>query len=66
MSGRSSFWFQKPEVASPQWHALPHCPTAHPHRCGVWAAAGHLNAVDPTTFGELLRITCAVEMKVGD
>ena len=32
----------------------------------VWAAAGHLNAVDPTTFGELLRITCAVEMKVGD
>ncbi|PHX75390.1 MAG: aminoacyl-tRNA deacylase [Actinobacteria bacterium] len=32
----------------------------------VWAAAGHPHAVYPTTFGELLRITGAVEMKVGD
>ncbi len=32
----------------------------------VWAAAGHPHAVYPTTFAELLRITGAVEMKVGD
>jgi len=32
----------------------------------VWAAAGHPHAVYPTTFEELLRITGAVEMKVGD
>lgn len=32
----------------------------------VWAAAGHPHAVYPTTFEELLRITGAIEMKVGD
>jgi prolyl-tRNA editing enzyme YbaK/EbsC (Cys-tRNA(Pro) deacylase) len=32
----------------------------------VWAAAGHPHAVYPTTFEELLRITGAEEMKVGD
>jgi prolyl-tRNA editing enzyme YbaK/EbsC (Cys-tRNA(Pro) deacylase) len=32
----------------------------------VWAAAGHPHAVYPTTYGELLRITGAQAMVVGD
>ena len=32
----------------------------------VWAAAGHPHAVYPTTYDELLRITAAQAMVVGD
>jgi prolyl-tRNA editing enzyme YbaK/EbsC (Cys-tRNA(Pro) deacylase) len=32
----------------------------------VWAAAGHPHAVYPTTFADLLRITGAQPMVVGD
>ena len=32
----------------------------------VWAAAGHPHAVYPTSFTELIRVTSATPMVVGD
>ena len=32
----------------------------------VWAAAGHPHAVYPTTFAELVKVTSAQPMVVGD
>jgi len=32
----------------------------------VWAAGGHRHYVFPTSFGELLRITCGDAAGVGD
>lgn len=32
----------------------------------VWAAAGHPHGVFPTTYSELMSVTLATPMKVGD